>query len=258
MRKVLVCIVAIGILVTALSLFQKPVAPLQKSSDNPSPTISRSPTLVSESLDIVQNEKKFRITWLPVRDLSTLTLIPNFTHKRIARSLIDTKECTHVINGGFYTTDYQPTGLFVAQGKTLRTTNPNALLNGYFVIEPDNTASIQYAPPESSVRIALQTGPILMKGGSPVKLAIRDDEPDRRVGLGVTKNGSVIFFVTYDPENTWSGPRLADMPNMVSKILSQLSLTDAINLDGGSASAFIRGDFSLQELVSVGSFFCVQ
>lgn len=246
-----------SILLTIMYVIKStPAEPPSRFEGTPTPTMS--PTPPPQSIDVTIQEKSYRIAWLLVLHPSALSLLPNFTQKRTAQSFIDTKECTHVINGGFYTTDYQPTGLFVAQGKTMRTTNPNALLNGYFVIEPDNTASIQYAPPGGSVRIALQTGPILIRDGSPVKLTIRDDEPDRRVGLGVTKNGSVVFFVTYDPENTWSGPRLADMPNMVSKILSQLSLTDAINLDGGSASAFIRGDFSLQELVSVGSFFCVQ
>lgn len=257
MRVILAGSLCLGILIILiLTAKSSPAAPRSQYSSEPTPAIS--PTPPPQSIDITIHEKSYRIAWLLAPHTSAITLLPNFTQKRTAQSFIDTKECTHVINGGFYTTDYQPTGLFVAQGKTLRTTNPNALLNGYFVIEPDNTASIQYAPPGGSVRIALQTGPILMKDGSPVKLAIRDDEPDRRVGLGVTKNGSVVFFVTYDPENTWSGPRLADMPNMVSKILSQLSLTDAINLDGGSASAFIRGDFSLQELVSVGSFFCIR
>lgn len=257
MRVILVSSLCLGILlILMLAVKSSPTDPRSQYSSEPTPTMS--PTPPPQSIDVTIQEKSYRIAWLLVLHPSALSLLPNFTQKRTAQSFIDTKECTHVINGGFYTTDYQPTGLFVAQGKTVRTTNPNALLNGYFVIEPDNTASIQYAPPESSVRIALQTGPILMKGGSPVKLTIRDDDFARRVGLGINKNGSTIFFVIYDPENTWSGPKLADTPIILSNILTRLAITDAINLDGGSASAFIRGDFSLQELVSVGSFFCVQ
>ena len=76
--------------------------------------------------------------------------------------------------------------------------------------------------------------------------------------VGITKKGETIFLVLYDPENTWSGPKLADTPGVLSGVIERLQLTDALNLDGGSASAFIRGDLSLEELTSVGSFFCVK
>ncbi|MEK7544107.1 MAG: phosphodiester glycosidase family protein [Patescibacteria group bacterium] len=256
MWRILIGIVVVGIL--SLMFLQPKPMPVAPQHPSPSPTITRKPTPPAQSVDVSIDTITYRVAWALVRDLSSLTLIPNFTQKRTARSLIDSDECTYVVSGGFYTKDDQPTGLFSAQGKTIRTSIPNNLLNGFFSMDQNDTASILSSPPGESVRLALQTGPILFQNGMPVKLAIRDDEFARRVGLGVMKNGSVVFFIIYDPENTWSGPKLADMPNILSKILPHLTITDAVNLDGGSASAFIRDEFSLQELTSVGSFFCIR
>lgn len=256
MRFILVGSVSIGILLILMLASKSSLAdPPSQYSSTPTPTLT--PTPPPQSFDMTLNEKSYRVAWTIVPQLSTLSLVPNFTQKRIARSLVESNECNAVINGGFYTTDYQPTGLFMTQEKTLRQAIPNTLLNGYFSIDEKNTASILPSPPSGPVRLALQTGPILLSSGSPVKLAIRDDEFARRVGLGVTKDGSIVFFIIYDPENTWIGPKLVDVPNILSKILSHLTITDAVNLDGGSASAFIRDDFSLQELTVVGSFFCI-
>jgi hypothetical protein len=50
------------------------------------------------------------------------------------------------------------------------------------------------------------------------------------------------------------------MPDVMSKIMevSSISFKDVINLDGGSASAFISKDKTLQEFSPIGSFFCIQ
>lgn len=255
MRFLFLLAITIGIVATVL-LLRAPET--TKQTISPTPTVSYSPTPPAESTAVNLNGKSYRATWFTIDDLSQLTLIPNFTEKRTARSLIDNKKCKAVVNGGFYTKDNQPTGLFVADFKTLRNTIPNSLLNGYIFIDQNNTASIVSSPPEELVRLALQTGPILIRDEKVVKLAIQDDEFARRVVAGITKKGKIIFLLFYDPENTWSGPKLAEIPAILSKVAARLELRDALNLDGGSASAFIRGDLSLEELTSVGSFFCIK
>lgn len=257
MRTLLIGVVLIGT-VTALLAFRKPTPVTTEQTPSLTPTLSPSPFPPPDSMDIDAGGKTYRVAWLLVHDPSAITLIPNFTDKRTARSLIDSKECKEVVNGGFYTTDGEPTGLFIAEGKTVRGSIPNTLFNGYIVVNHDNNASIRASPPEGFVRIGLQTGPILVRGGNAVKLTIRDDEFARRVVAVATQKGEVVFLVIYDPENPWSGPKLADTPDILSKVLARLQLKDALNLDGGSASAFIRSDLSLEELTSVGSFFCMK
>ncbi|MBI4066399.1 phosphodiester glycosidase family protein [Candidatus Gottesmanbacteria bacterium] len=257
MRFFLVCFVAISIVVALLAL--RGLMPITtEPTISPAPSLSTSPSPPSESLDIDENGVIYRVAWLLVHDPSAITLIPNFDQKRTARSLIDSKECTEVVNGGFYTKDNQPTGLFVTQGTTIRGSIPNTLLNGYLVVDQDNNASILASPPDHPARLTLQTGPILIRDGASVKLAIRDDEFARRVVVGITDKGTVVFLAIYDPDNPWSGPKLADTPYILSKVQVRLQFTDALNLDGGSASVFIRGDLSLEELTSVGSFFCIK
>lgn len=255
MRFLLLLAITIGIVATAL-LLRAPGTTKQTLS--PTPTVSYSPTPPAESTDVNLNGKSYRTTWLTIDDLSQLTLIPNFTEKRTARSLVDNKKCAEVISGGFYTKDNEPTGLFVAEGKTIRGNILYAFLNGYFVVDQDHNAMIQASPPDGLVRLALQTGPILVRDGKAVKLTIRDDEFARRVVVGITQKGAVIFMAVYEPENIWSGPKLVDTPGVLSGLIERFQLTDAVNLDGGSASTFIRSDLSLQELTSVGSFFCIK
>ena len=257
MRTLLFGLFLIGI-VAILLVLREPTPITIEPTISPTLSFSPSPSLPSDSTDMNQNGKVYRVAWLSVTDPSALTLIPNFTEKRIARSLIDRKQCAQVVNGGFYTKDSQPTGLFITEGKTIRDSIPNTLLNGYVVVAQDGTVSILESPPEQTARLALQTGPIIIHEGKTLNLAIRDDEFARRVVGGITQNGVIIFLAIYDPENPWSGPKLADTPSIVSKVAARLQITDAINLDGGSASAFIRDDLSLEELTSVGSFFCIK
>jgi len=257
MRILLASVVLISV-VAILLVFGKPMPVTTEHPSSSTPTISPSLPPPNQSIDIPVGGRTYRVAWLILPDPSTISLIPNFTQKRTARSLIDNNDCSKVINGGFYTKDNQPTGLFVAGGKILRDNIQNSLLNGYIFIDQNNIASIQASPPEASVRLALQTGPILIRGGKMATLAIRDDEFARRVVVGISQKGAVIFLTIYDPENSWNGPKLADTPGVLSGVMERLQLTDALNLDGGSASVFTRGDLSLQELTSVGSFFCIK
>lgn len=148
-------------------------------SPAPIPSVAPSPT---PTLTVSTEREPYRISWVAGQS-ANITLIPNFTQKRTARSLTDANKCKAVINAGFYTKDTQTTGLFITGGKMIRRDIPNALLNGYFVIDQNNAASIRSSPPDASVRIALQTGPILLQDGSPMKLVIRDDEFARRVSV---------------------------------------------------------------------------
>lgn len=216
------------------------------------PTPSPTPVPPQNSVGV----QSYRVSWIDW-DPSSISLIPNFTQQRTARSFVDASECTNLVSAGFYTKDHQPTGLFIADGKTLMENIPNTFLNWYFVIDRNNIASIRQSPPEEAVRVAVQTGPILIRDKEPLDLSIRNDEFARRMSVGVTSRGYAVFLALYDQENTGSGPKLADTPAILSRVANRLDLTHVINLDGGSASAFIRGDLVLQELSPVGSFFCL-
>ncbi|KKW11013.1 MAG: hypothetical protein UY49_C0010G0009, partial [Microgenomates group bacterium GW2011_GWC1_49_7] len=74
------------------------------------------------------------------------------------------------------------------------------------------------------------------------------------------KTGEGFLFLTvYKEDSVFEGPLLADLPKVIQKINTEenLGIVDALNLDGGSASAFDNGETSLSELTPVGSLFCV-
>ena len=77
--------------------------------------------------------------------------------------------------------------------------------------------------------------------------------------VATTVTNAVLFFVLYDRENPYQGPLLSEVPFLLTQWQKQTTqeVRDAINLDGGSASAWYSEGFFLQELTAVGSFFCV-
>ncbi len=256
MRFLLISVTAFAI-ATLFFMLREPQTTHQLPLPSVSPTVTPSPRPPRQSMDIEQNGETYRIAWVTT-DPGDLTLIPNFTQKRTAKSLIESKECDAVMSGGFYTKDNQPTGLFITEGTTIRSAITNTLLNGYFVVDTQHRAAAQIYVPAQIPRIGLQTGPVLLQDGNAMKLTIRDDEFARRVVVATDTKGNVVFLVVYNPDNPYEGPTLADLPGLVAEVNKQLEITDAINLDGGSASAFIRSDLSLEELTSVGSFFCIK
>ncbi len=127
-------------------------------------------------------------------------------------------------------------------------------------VNKDGVARISTSAPDEQVRLALQAGPIVRRDGQPVLLSLITDEQARRIIVATAHNTTLVFLALYDPDNTYLGPLLRDVPRHVSIIQDTIGETfeNAINLDGGSASVFLSEETSLQELTLVGSFFCAR
>jgi hypothetical protein len=76
----------------------------------------------------------------------------------------------------------------------------------------------------------------------------------------VTGDNKVIFMSIYNESSKFMGPYLADLPQILEIAQDKIGflIADAINLDGGSASAFYFRDFQLSEASPIGGFFCVK
>lgn len=214
----------------------------------------------TEKLPYIIDGESFSFSYFIVDQNNTIKLIPNLVKQASSISAAQEHKCTFLSSAGFYSTDSKPIGLFVADSTQINPYQPNALLNGFFSVSRFGVASIKSIPPQDIPHIAIQSGPLLIVDGQPKRLTIRDDEPARRVVIAETSNHSVIFLVLYSLENTFKGPKLADVPIHLKEIekIVHISIIHALNLDGGSASAFIIHDTSLTEFTPVGSFFCVQ
>jgi uncharacterized protein YigE (DUF2233 family) len=189
-----------------------------------------------------------------------LRLIPNLDPGLTATQAAIRETCSFLVSGGFYDPDLKPLGWLVAEGRELSPPAANRLFNGYVSVGYDGLLSISDRPAGTKVRFGLQSGPLLISNGNPLKLALVRDKPARRVVMFATDHGEAGFMVFYQPGFELSGPRLADLPELLHTTAEteNLDIASAINLDGGSASAFISDEVNLKETDHVGEWWCVE
>lgn len=189
-----------------------------------------------------------------------ITLIPNFREKLTTNEIIKTYNCQKAVNGGFYKENNTPLGLFISNSHILNEALESNFFNAFFWIDNKGQATISISRPQEDMPIAMQSGPLLYDNGKPVPISIAEDEPARRNVLALTKEQEVIFITFFDSEQTLYGPYLSITPELIQSIDEKygFSIEKAMNLDGGSASAFITEGQKLYELVTVGSLFCIQ
>lgn len=197
--------------------------------------------------------------WLKVNDKDKLFLFSNLDNKLPSKELATKNSCLHIISGGFYDTSGKHIGLLVSEGEIISESRENSLFNAYFSISKSGDVSITEYP-VFTPRISLQTGPFLLKKSIATNLSLERDENARRMAVGIDKNKDIYFFAFYDQTNTFSGPKLAELPGIVDQINKErkLNLTDVINLDGGAHSAFLSDLSTLSEASPIGSYFCIK
>ncbi|MBI4058522.1 phosphodiester glycosidase family protein [Candidatus Gottesmanbacteria bacterium] len=202
---------------------------------------------------VVVNQKSYSVFVQAVGDPSQLILIPNFKDKILSREIIENNGCLYGINGGFYTTKNTPLGLFYTKGVYYeKKLHRSTLTNGY-VFFKDRTLHISTSPPASeSTDFVFQTGPFFTPS---TQLSIVNDEPSRRMLVGIDSRENGYFIAVVSRENVHSGPLLADLPQIAGKL--NPTFTQLVNLDGGSASAYyIKYKVQYSELTPIGSFLC--
>jgi hypothetical protein len=193
-----------------------------------------------------------------ISDVKNISLLSNFTDKLLSSELAKNNGCVQYINGNFYDTSDRPLGLWKNGSTILRNALSNRTFNGFFSVNLDNSTSIGFDEPENA-GLALQSGPMLIAEALTLPLKIQNDEGARRMIVAKGRSQMLIFISVYHPDSTYQGPTLTDLPDIVEAIGDKeaWSITDAINLDGGSASAFSNGTTTLQELSPIGSMICI-
>ena len=211
-------------------------------------------------VSITWQDKNYQAYYVKVDETSKVDLIANFEEKLTAEQIKVKYNCASLVSGGFYTTDAKPTGFFLSDEKTLRNFANSKLFDGVLSVNDFATPRITRSIPQDHLKFGLQTGPILLENAALIKLSLNSDEPARRVLAAVTGENILYFIVIFNPEQVYDGPYLADLPGILSEIGKQtgISFADAVNLDGGSASAFYAGEKTFSELSSVGSAFCIK
>lgn len=221
--------------------------------------------ILGEQNPVSHNPKDFDLDnnlsyyYFEVDDMESLKLMPNFTEKLTSKEFVEKYKCRSLVNGGFYSKDNEPIGLFITEGEKLKAWSENSLLDGIFSVNYFGIPRITREIPSDELRITVQSGPILIENTQVISLSLNKDEFARRVVAAVTGENRIYFIVFYDKGSEFSGPRLTDLPRTLEVFQKKAGITiaDAINLDGGTASTFIVENVTLSEATPVGSFFCL-
>lgn len=212
----------------------------------PSPSPASSPQLAT----IEYNQQIYSYAYVVIEDIARLKLFSNHAQKLSSQELINQYGCQILVNGNFYDKADQPLGWLVSEGQEFSPVINSALFNGFLSLSASKV-EISNLAPVVPISFGLQSGPLLILDQKILPLKINQDEPRRRVVAAITVNGQLVFLVI-------NSPILAEAPTVVSAIGKKINqpFLAAINLDGGSASAFYSPEIFLKEYSYIGSFFC--
>lgn len=260
MRKVILSILLILGVFGAFVWAKKPVNAPSDSSFSPLPSPTPAPKKSTQIIDFEKDGVPPQAAWLKTTRLTNLFLYPNFKERLSAQELFKQKGCRSLVSAGFYTKENEPIGLFITEGEQIKNRVESRLFDGIFSVDRNNEAKISLQTPQENVRLALQSGPVLIKDGKVLKLQIKEDKSARRVVLALNKTGEVYFLAIFNKDSVFEGPLLAELPRVVKSLEEKMDVEflGALNLDGGSASAFYSDFLSLSELTPIGSFFCIR
>ena len=261
-RTIVLLCMAVGIAaVTAGSLYYALKYTGKAIADPPERMITPTPAPEDSAIKIVKHgTSQYAYAFFVVSDPTSLSLIPNFSRPEDAESLVAKAGCISAINGGFYDKANRPLGYFATNGTMYGPQIKSDLVNGFLWAQASSSAVISTNLPNADYRFALQTGPILMFDGNVLPLSINNDSTARRMVAARSMDNRMVFVAIFNENSVYDGPLLTDVPAIIQAVSEKenLHIADAINLDGGSASAFYSGNTRLSELTPVGSIFCVQ
>jgi len=143
--------------------------------------------------------------------------------------------CLSGVNGNYFRGDRTPLGLVICDGKTLHPLEHAKLLSGVLTVTHDHISLLRTAEYQADPKIeqALQAGPFLVERGVPVP-GLNDTRRAERTVVLSGGRGQCALLVCSTPVT------LAVMSQILSTpgIFSEMRVARALNLDGGSSTAF--------------------
>jgi phosphodiester glycosidase len=138
------------------------------------------------------------------------------------------------VNGGYFDTEFKPIGLRVADGTTFSPLRRARLITGILLQSDRGIDVVRVSEFSRTKKIvaAIQSGPFLVEGNKRIR-GLNDSQVARRTFAGITMNDRAFLGVCSDVS-------LAELANIVatSPIVADSKIRRAMNLDGGSSSAF--------------------
>ena len=172
----------------------------------------------------------------------------------LARAMAQEK-CLAGVNGGYFDPSFGPIGLRIINGKTLAPLVRARLITGVLLASPHGVQIVRIGEfsRKQKTTAAIQCGPFLVDGGQRVR-GLDDSRPARRTFAAIGTESHAALGVC-------SEVSLAELANILAtnQLAEDLKIQRAINLDGGSSSAFwfaheSGGAFSISEQKNVRDF----
>ncbi len=144
------------------------------------------------------------------------------------------QQCACGVNGGYFNTEFKPIGLRIDNGRMLSPLRRARLITG-ILLQSDRGIDVIRASEFSrgeKIITAIQSGPFLVEGDKRVR-GLNDSQLARRTFAGIATNDRGLLGVCSDVS-------LAELANILATtpIVADSKIRRAMNLDGGSSSAF--------------------
>ena len=144
------------------------------------------------------------------------------------------ENCVCGVNGGYFDTEFKPLGLRVADGTTFSPLRRARLITGILLQSDRGIDVVRVSEFSRTKKIvaAVQSGPFLVEGNKRIR-GLNDAQLARRTFAGIATNDHAFLGVCSDVS-------LAQLANIIATapIATDSKIRRAMNLDGGSSSAF--------------------
>lgn len=187
-----------------------------------------------------------------------LRVIDQPTEQRAAlNEVMEREKSLAGVNGGYFNPDYKPIGLRIADGRTIAPWQHARLLSGVLIGAPRNVQILRAREFSGTQKInaAVECGPMIVDQGSPVR-GLDATRTARRTFAATAKDGRAALGFSSDVT-------LTDLSQILTtQFASDFKIQRALNLDGGSSSAFwfkrqTGSAFSIREEKTVRDFVAV-
>jgi uncharacterized protein YigE (DUF2233 family) len=211
-------------------------------------------------VELTESETAARATLdlalLPTKS-ATLRVIDNPVGEDNLAAVMRRGNCLAGVNGGYFDPENKPVGLLISDGNVIAPLRKARLLSGVMIVSDGRIQLLRVAEYSSKRKptAALQCGPFLVDRGQPVP-GLNSTRPARRTFIATGGSDRAAIGFCSDVTLAQLGKILA-----TRDVAPGLKVQRALNLDGGSSSAFWfageRGPFSISEQKTVRNFVAV-
>ena len=163
----------------------------------------------------------------------SLRVIDNTAGKSLPETMAGTK-CVVGVNGGYFTPEFAPVGLLICNGKILAPLQRARLITGILgaSLRGVEILRVREYSRQRKMDAAIQSGPFLVDHYDSVR-GLNDSQPARRTFAAITRDERALVGVSSEISLAQLAAILA-----TTQLADDLKIQRALNLDGGSSSAF--------------------